>query len=499
MVDVSSEVLAAIRAGLSGLPELAHHVAGRPVAPEQIFFPLRHAMALDPDVTLVVGNRGVGKSFWASALAGAEGRQAINEAYGGFSSRYQVRLEGVTARFGFSGTEAAGDALVSAAQIASVRADTPTVLIWRAVILRALAPVLERDLPSRFADLVDWIRDNPDEQQTLFRDADAVLSRRDDERILILFDQLEQLAEDWTRINDLTRGLLQTALAMKSYSHIRLKIFMRLDQYENISLFQFPDGSKSRGEAVALQWKANDLYALLFFELLRNRQSSEAFKSISNSCRIAWDFVHQWNPVPLVLLTSEEKQRDVFVCIAGEAMGRGKQRGAPYTWIPVHLSDSRGEVTPRSFLKLFKTAADQNSAPSASAIDFNDIKEGVRAASDNRLTQIEEDYPWVTEALEPLRDSQVPAPNQDVLEKWRAAGVVQKIVSRHSGNKAPLDLVVGKPSMGGDDESALLKLLYEIGVLDVRANGKIDVPDIFRIRAGIRRRGGVTPQQRKRL
>ena len=71
MTRITHEDLDRVRAGLAALPDLAHHVSGTPVAPEQIFFPASHATALDPDVALVVGNRGVGKSFWASALAGS--------------------------------------------------------------------------------------------------------------------------------------------------------------------------------------------------------------------------------------------------------------------------------------------------------------------------------------------------------------------------------------------------------------------------------------------
>ena len=80
-MSISSDDLASIRDGLAELPELAHHTAGNPVLPGEIFFPVKHASALDPNVSLVIGNRGVGKSFWASALAGAEARSAIARTY----------------------------------------------------------------------------------------------------------------------------------------------------------------------------------------------------------------------------------------------------------------------------------------------------------------------------------------------------------------------------------------------------------------------------------
>jgi len=42
-----------------------------------------------------------------------------------------------------------------------------------------------------------------------------------------------------------------------------------------------------------------------------------------------------------------------------------------------------------------------------------------------------------------------------------------------------------------DNQDALLRTMTSIAVMEVRANGKINVPDIFRVEAGILRRGGV--------
>jgi hypothetical protein len=495
MIDVTAEDLTAIRVGLTALPDLAHHVAGTPVAPDQMFFPYSHGAALDPDVALVVGNRGVGKSFWASALAGEASRAAIADAYRGY--RNQRRLDGLRVGFGFSGAEGGGNALISSAHISSVGPKTPAALPWRAAVVRFLAPIVEREIPAKFNALIAWIKDNPDEQQALFRDADRLLSERG-ERALILFDQLEQMANDWSRINELTQGLLQIALAMKSYKSIRLKIFMRPDQFENPDLFRFPDGSKIRGEALRLWWRPTDLYALLYFELLRNPASSRPLLDICRRFGMVQEPSNA-SKLPPDLVANEDQQRQVFEVIAGELMGKGRNRGAPYTWIPLHLSDAKGEVSPRSFLKSLKAAADHEPAPRNSAIDFKGINDGVRATSDHRLTELQEDYPWVSQALEPLRGALVPALKDEVFERWRSAEVENDILMQYEGIRVP-SVLVGRLlfSSGDDGKEALLKSLHEIGVLDVRKNGKIDVPDIFRVRAGILRKGGVPPQQRPR-
>jgi hypothetical protein len=47
-----------------------------------------------------------------------------------------------------------------------------------------------------------------------------------------------------------------------------------------------------------------------------------------------------------------------------------------------------------------------------------------------------------------------------------------------------------------DKEEGLIKALEEIGVIEIRSNGKINVPDLYRVGALMKRKGGVTPSSR---
>lgn len=492
-MTLTRDDFAALRRGLAELPELKYHAAGKQVDPDGIFFPASHAKALDPDVALVVGNRGVGKSYWASALAQEAARERVAQAY-----RRQLKLDGLTVRFGFADGEGGGDALVSRMALENLPSDTPPMLIWRAVMLRYLASIIGADIPEEFADLIGWIKENPEKQQKIFRAADAYL-QESGQTALLLFDQLEQLAEDWESINKLTVGLLQMALAAKSYRSIRLKIFMRPDQYSNETLFQFPDASKIRGEAAHLRWRSIELYALLFFELWRATASTKVFVSLCKDIGISLKASASVKQLPPELLSNEDRQKQIFEFIAGKYMGKSKTRGAPYTWIPLHLSDSRGEVSPRTFLKNLQFAAKNPSVPADSAINYLDINDGVREASNQRLSELQEDYPWISDVLAPLRGLHVPALRDDVVGRWVDDDTIRRVTASYKKNKAPLPLVIASLFSVEEEQEALLNLLHEIGVIDVRQNGKIDVPDIFRVRAGILRRGGVPPQQRRLL
>ena len=92
-------------------------------------------------------------------------------------------------------------------------------------------------------------------------------------------------------------------------------------------------------------------------------------------------------------------------------MGRGPKRGFPYTWIPNHLADTQGRVSPRSLLAALRTAAEDTANQPAElphALHYDSIKRGVQEASKIRVREIQEDYPWVHRVLEPLAGMVVP-------------------------------------------------------------------------------------------
>jgi hypothetical protein len=487
--------LAGIRAALQALPALAATAAGNPPKLENIFFPEGHAEVLDLDTTLVIGNRGMGKTFWTLALSDPQLRPEIAARY--FGTR-RLELNNLEVALGFADAEGV-TGLVSRSSLESIPKKTPEETLWRAVLLRHLAPSVNRTIPTSFRDLVLWIRANPEQQVAVFREADEALSRSG-RRVLFLFDQLDQIGKSWERIQELTQGLLKVSLAMKSYRNIKTKIFMRPDQAENKKLFQFPDASKILGSSRTLSWRASDLYGLLFHEIMTESTGRDAFFGLCSSLGIDTSILHQRLRIPDSLVANEENQGRLFDHIAGEFMGKSAKRGRLYTWIPTHLADGRGEISPRTFLKVMKTAAELPQDEAAStAISFTGIQEGVRRASETRLAELEEDYPWVSSALEPLKGILVPCETSEIAAAWKAAGTLETIHQRFHGASAPIDLILATFFEDSDAAAVLIKLLEEIGVVEVRRNGKINVPDIFRVKAGILRKGGITPQQRRRL
>jgi hypothetical protein len=91
-----TEQIAALRDGLKILPQVAAHAATNTPDLRSIFTPQSHEGALDPSREIVVGDRGVGKSFWSSVLKDDFARTAIAPIYAG------LKLEKLQVSLGFA-------------------------------------------------------------------------------------------------------------------------------------------------------------------------------------------------------------------------------------------------------------------------------------------------------------------------------------------------------------------------------------------------------------
>ena len=162
-----------------------------------------------------------------------------------------------------------------------------------------------------------------------------------------------------------------------------------------------------------------------------------------------------------------------------------------------HLADAFGETSPRSFITALQKAANHLPAPAEAAIDHNGIRAGVQDTSEMRVAQLKEDYDWITSVLQALEGLEVPCDPVVFKNRWLERETVSR-VEDHSitlNNLLPLELERSK----GDPEGALLLALSNIGVVEFRTENRINIlPDIFRVAAGIKRRGGVRPPQMKR-
>ena len=475
----------AARAAFLALPEGTHH--GDDPAPEHVHLPRSHLKALDPNSLLVTGMRGAGKTFWWSALQ--------DRAVRGLLGRQDERLgwtEQADVRIGF-GVRPAPDQYPGKDVLRSlIGTGAEPRMIWRTVQAWQVAP---EDHPLRacrtWPDRVAYVDGEAEAIDRLFGDRDAECDRQG-VYFLILFDALDRSTDDWKDMHRVIRGLVQTALEMRSYRRLRVKVFLRSDQFNEAEVGDFPDASKVLSSMVELSWPRRELYGLLWHRLANGPEGSVFREFLQPG---DWPSVgvggHPVVWVPRRLIRDEEVQRRDFHEIAGRWMGTDRRRGSPYTWIPNHLGDSDGRVSPRSFLAALRAAAESTSErypECKTTLHYESIKHGVRSASQIRVREVQEDYPWVHRVMRSLERMVVPCRFEEIAERWRNKQVVDRLVE-----EAGQDEVKLPPRHIDRGADGVREALESLGIFFRMRDGRVNIPDVFRVGYGLGRRGGVKP------
>ncbi len=473
-----------LREAMAALPPASSVQPNETISLERVFTPESHRAVLDPGRQLIVGNRGMGKSLWAHALSNREVRQSVADIY------RQPALARTDVVIGFNGADKPSFVAPTHEAIGrAIEHGFSEEEIWRAVVFRAIRNVCGSSEEVRFESSLERLRDAPELFENTLLGADDRL-RAEERKVLILFDALDRLADNWRSIRALTSSLMKRALGLRSFASFRAKIFIRPDQFSDPEIFRFPDGSKLKNDHVDLSWQPHELYGLLFFETLRDPGAHTAMFRLAS--RLGAEAA--LSSEGLRSRRAQQQQIDIVNALAGPFMGSDARRGRVYTWIPLHLSDARNSCSPRTFLTAWREAARHDPTPSDRVVDHLGLIEGVRRASTARLNELREDYRWIDEALGALRGQFVPITKQELFDIWAAQRVVAKILENESKgiSQAPVDLIDGPDAL-----SQLLAAMKDIAVVEERANGKINVPDIFRVEAGIKRKGGVAVPRRQ--
>jgi hypothetical protein len=455
----------------------------------RVFVPTMHPKALEIDRSVVIGMRGSGKSFWTAVLASDDHR--------GFVARSieSPELEALDVRVGF-GVDDSEAEFPNAATIARmIKGHRDPLRIWGTVILRHALKIVDRpsSLPGSWEDAVGWACDRPREADELLTTCDDALGAQG-RTLLVVFDAFDRLGSDWASVVKLARGALETALACRSRKALRAKLFIRPDLDDAEEVWAFPDSSKLRQGKVELTWRSADLYSLVFAYLINSAVHGDVLRraveaSRGSSCTLH-DRVYQ---LPRGATTDEGWLQEFLEQIADPFMGKDKKRGTTYTWIPTHLADAAGRVSPRSLLLAFKRAAEFTSETEPDhprALHYSGIQDGVARASETRVDEIAEDYPWVKPLLEAARGLLVPCDTAELVAKW-PPDCLSRTKAAGKRKLPPRRFTTDPVRRGRPD--ALIEDLVDLAVVLRTRDGRLNIPDIFRVGFGIKRKGGVKP------
>jgi hypothetical protein len=446
---------------------------------QRLFTPSSHRLALDPDVTVVRGARGTGKTYWAKALTDP----GLREVAAGSYMMPRLRRVRVTTAFttgGGADTPYPGKRRI--ARLLRGGADPET--FWCAIVMTALG-VPEIASLTDWDDRLRWAAENEDAYEDALRKADREARDNGKTRVL-LFDALDHLHAERATADRLVSALFQVALELRlTTGALRAKIFVRPDMYDSAPK-TFPDASKLGANAADLTWSRENLYGLLFHRLGNDPgPEAEKFRALYGS----WDDQGEGRFVaPVDLIADGKCQERAFVALAGPYMGTDRRKGHTFTWVPNHLQDGKGRVSPRTWLLALRTAANltaERYATQPYPLHYEALRESLHEASRVRVDELKEDIGWAATAIEQLEGGQVPMEPSHVRQHWAQGGlaeILRRMREDDDENSGPRDI---------DDPFALIEELVELGVLTKRANGALDLPDVYRLAFNIGRRGGV--------
>ncbi|MBF0133757.1 MAG: metallophosphoesterase [Magnetococcales bacterium] len=443
------------------------------------YLPAPHARALDLRTPLVEGIRGSGKSFWWNILQSPEMRQQLARQTRHFSIPESVEI---TVGFGENSRplDYPDKSLLIQLALKFSLED-----IWRAIIAHHLLDDDLMPILSSWEERLRWIGANRHRMETAFHEQNERLQQQQKIR-LILFDALDRTADDWRTMRRIVQGLFKVLLEFRSFQAIYTKAFVRSDLLTDPWITAFPDSSKLMANRNALLWPPRELYNLLWHLLANAPEGGALFRHhCQDQFNLEWTPNGTVWPLPQELRINESLQQSVFHAITGPFMTQDRKRGTPHGWLTNHLEDGLRQVSPRSFLAALREAASGDPLETAYPLSGADIQRGVYKASEIRVQEIAEDYPWVTQLMTPLKGMIIPAPFQEMKACWEKKKTLDQL-KEAMYNDGVRQFPQRLEKEGADGVG---KELEELGVFQMMRDGGVNLPDVYRIGYGMRRKG----------
>ena len=460
------------------------------------FLPLPdHRRSLEPDILLILGGRGAGKTELFRLLAFPQGLRALSAEQPQTLPFDPVKTSWIP---GFGRTHT-GSKAFPAPELLSKHlgnADASTLrAFWLGLAVGRLLNAPEQNLNGG-----EWTtRLSPDVRNSLqetsliskwlprsrsrLEEVNDALDKLDtalqqsDRWLFVIYDELDRLLPNYSQLSAPIRELLALWLdRWRRWERIRPKIFLRKDLFRE-EFLAFPDASKLRGHKVEITWQTASLYRLLV------KRMANAGDKIYNYFRryISAMTFRTTDALGLLPDNKEAGFQALMETMIGPYMGANPQKGITYRWIPNHLQDSSGQIAPRSFLKLFALAAgtrrdkvDQLSG--AALLRPTDLQGALMDTSTDRIRELQEEYPWIEALKSSLKNLEVPVPRVQflsALNRTRWGPEAERMLP----DKSP---------------ASVFNYLTDIGVVELRTDGRVNVPEIYLYGFKLKRRGGIS-------
>lgn len=471
---------------LAQLKSMGNSGRAEQASPDQLskgFYPVpEHLRLLDPDVVLVVGPRGSGKTQISKVLTSPSLAQAVSRFVP--NVRLPAAAEWLAAfpagRQMFEGSGLKAFVAHNGRDPAKLRD------VWLAYLLRMLKERLDAESQRELAPLFEPDAAYVDRVHaavaSLGASPIAALDKldasleRDGKHLFLTYDELDTLGNgDWDLIEAGIQGLVSLwAAYTRRWNHVRAKLFIRTDLYDRHARTGGADLYKLAASRVELAWSQRDLYAMLLKRIANESPALASYLKEGKSS-IQWDEDSDIGLVPR--LKRWEDARPAIERLVGPYMGANQKKGLVYRWLLDHVRDGMGRAYPRPLVQMIEIAAGAD----AISLESLDRPRLLKPSSLRRaLDRISTDYvqgllpemPWLQVVIDTLRpNALVPYAEKDIFRRLEVFPDA------------------ARPPFAGKE---LVDYLIELGVLRRRPDGRIDAPDLFLHGLGLRRKGGVS-------
>ena len=299
-----------------------------------------HARAFDPDVVLIVGDRGSGKSelfraVFSSGLLPAIARHSPSVA------KLALLKPGTTEwRKGFpigaDFPDPSGQRKFFAQDVDFERQEQ----FWFAYLARTLNEDIQKSDATALSVLFKPLGGDVEACLQAFTSCEPkpllaldALDKRlveEDRWIFVGYDELDTLGGyDWQVTNSMIRGLISFwASYSRRWQRLRAKLFLRDDFYRRSTEIVGADIAKLAANRAELSWSDRNLYAML---VKRIANSHERLFEICKKAKIKFTLDKDLGQVPS--LTAAEDARPLVNAICQEYMGANRRKGITFRWM----------------------------------------------------------------------------------------------------------------------------------------------------------------------
>jgi hypothetical protein len=169
-----------------------------------------------------------------------------------------------------------------------------------------------------------------------------------------------------------------------------------------------------------------------------------------------------------------------------EAIEARMKNASNIDWRAFWMGLMLGRMLRRSFLKLFSLAAsrrlerfneqNEQSLPETTLLQPSDLQGALMDTSEDRIRELaQEEYPWLEALKTSLTGLEVPTAKAKFLEVIAATQWSEQL-----GKRPP----TSKPE-------EVLKYLLQLGIVESRSDGRINMPEIYLYGFEVKRRGGI--------